>query len=160
MNMAEVSARSRDHGRWGRRTLTGIEAGADAYLNKPVVVRELAAVIRQQQRLIKIVSCCAQWRLDGPASRLHGPFSGMVELTQREYELLYLLYCSTNNSLERDQIEKSIWPDADRYDTGRLEVLVHRLRNKLTTHFGDGIKPLRTIRGYGYHFAAQLTLVQ
>lgn len=136
--------------------LRGINAGADAYLTKPVDVRELAAVIKRLQHRIALQR--PQWRLDPLLRRLHAPADAVINLSEKECEFLDLLRKADAQRMTREDIVTSLWPAAERHDTRRLEVMIHRLREKTAEQSDDEPLPLRTLRGYGYQFSEPLQL--
>lgn len=69
------------------------------------------------------------------------------ELTSKEADLLYLLYTSANNTLERDEILKSVWGNQGDYIGRTLDVFISKLRKKLE---GDTRLKIVNVRGVGY----------
>lgn len=124
--------------------IAGFEAGADVYLQKPVDLAELMAVIRQQvKRLQKLPQ---NWKLKTEASLLLSPSGESIKLTSSENRFLQLLSQAENNYLNRTELENMLWGLSDTHTSRRLEVLVSRLRYKLQkadyelirTHWGEG----------------------
>jgi two-component system OmpR family response regulator/two-component system response regulator QseB len=127
--------------------VSGLDAGADDYLVKPVDLDELSARIRALTR-----------RSAGRAAPLltHGDLAvdlaahsvtlagQEIELSSREYSLLQMLLENTGRVLTRTQLEQSVYGWRDEPDSNALEVHIHHLRKKLG---GDLI---RTLRGVGY----------
>jgi DNA-binding response OmpR family regulator len=71
----------------------------------------------------------------------------IVDLTYHEIELLHLLMENADHILSYETLARSIWGNAERVTTRHLNVLVHRLRSKLS-----GCNPywIETVRGRGY----------
>jgi len=69
------------------------------------------------------------------------------ELTSKEADLLYLLHASANNTLERDEILKSVWGSKGEYVGRTLDVFISKLRKKLE---GDSRLKIVNVRGVGY----------
>jgi two-component system, OmpR family, response regulator MprA len=70
-----------------------------------------------------------------------------IELTTREYELLFLFLRNPRQVLTREQILDRVWGDAA-VDSNAIEVHVGRLRDKLEA---DGeVRLIQTVRGAGY----------
>jgi two-component system OmpR family response regulator/two-component system response regulator QseB len=127
--------------------VSGLDAGADDYLVKPIDLDELTARIRALTR-----------RSAGRAAPLinHGAIaldpaahtvtlSGQpVELSSREFSLLQMLLESAGRVLTRSQLEQSLYGWRDEPDSNALEVHIHHLRKKL------GSDLIRTLRGVGY----------
>lgn len=127
--------------------VSGLDAGADDYLVKPIDLDELSARIRALTR-----------RSAGRAAPLltHGElsidlaahcvtFAGQeVELSSREFSLLQILIENAGRVLTRTQLEQSIYGWRDEPDSNALEVHIHHLRKKL------GSDLIRTLRGVGY----------
>jgi two-component system OmpR family response regulator/two-component system response regulator QseB len=127
--------------------VSGLDAGADDYLVKPIDLDELTARIRALTR-----------RSAGRAAPLltHGELSidlaahrvtltGQdIELSSREFSLLQQLLENAGRVLTRTQLEQSLYGWRDEPDSNALEVHIHHLRKKL------GSELIRTLRGVGY----------
>jgi DNA-binding response OmpR family regulator len=70
-----------------------------------------------------------------------------IELTSKESDLLYLLFGSVNETVERDDILKSVWGDDGDYVGRTLDVFISKLRKKLEA---DSNIKIINIRGIGY----------
>lgn len=73
-----------------------------------------------------------------------------VELTRREFDLLWTLASSPGRVHTRDALYESVWEDESLGDLHTLEVHINRLRTKLETE--PGPRYLVTVRGVGYKF--------
>ena len=130
--------------------VSGLDAGADDYLVKPIDLDELTARIRALTRR-------SAGRADpllthgnivvDPAARSVTLGGAAVELSGREFSLLQMLLESAGRVLTRSQLEQSIYGWRDEPDSNALEVHIHHLRKKL------GSDLIRTLRGVGYTIA-------
>lgn len=133
--------------------VTGLNAGADDYLVKPFVVKELVArvnaLLRRRDRRFEMNSrlTMADLTLDlvSHEARRAGR---LIELTAKEYALLEYLMRHPNQVLTRDQIISSVWG----YDTEALsnvvDIYIHFLRDKVDRGFSHAL--IKTVRGIGY----------
>jgi DNA-binding response OmpR family regulator len=133
--------------------VTGLNAGADDYLVKPFVVKELVArvnaLLRRRDRHFEMNSqlSVADLTLDlvSHEARRAGR---LIELTAKEYALLEYLMRHPNQVLTRDQIISSVWG----YDTEALsnvvDIYIHFLRDKVDRGFSHSL--IKTVRGMGY----------
>jgi len=73
-----------------------------------------------------------------------------VDLTKKEYNLLYYLVLNKNKVLTRPQLYEHIWGNIldDQYDSNFIDVHIKNLRKKLNTHAPTPW--LETVRGVGY----------
>jgi hypothetical protein len=70
-----------------------------------------------------------------------------IELTSKEADLLFLLYETANQTLERDVILNKVWGDEGDYIGRTLDVFISKLRKKL--EFDTSVK-IVNVRGVGY----------
>lgn len=144
--------------------VVGLEIGADDYLTKPYVPRELLARIRailrrtrQAHRVTSVppgeVFGFAGWRLDAASRNLADAEGRSITLTGGEHDLLMAFLRHAQRVLSRDQLlDWTRGRSATPYDRS-IDVLLGRLRRKLASGAGgDGL--IKTVRGGGYLFSA------
>ena len=130
--------------------VSGLDAGADDYLVKPIDLDELSARIRALTR--RSAGRAAPLLVHGdltvdPAAHRVTLAEQAIELSSREFSLLQLLLEGAGRVLTRTQLEQSLYGWRDEPDSNALEVHIHHLRKKL------GSDLIRTLRGVGYTIA-------
>ncbi len=152
-----VTARSDSHD-----VVAGLEAGADDYVRKPFVVKELEARIRA---LIRRLGAESPNQSSGAAVRRIGeleirPGAGTVSrggqailLTRTEFLLLCELVENEGLVLSRERLLEQVWGYDYFGDSRLVDAHIRRLRTKIEA---DPSKPrlLLTIRGLGYKLTA------
>lgn len=132
----------------------GLGLGADDYVTKPFAFEELLARIRgilkrrneelrkEEKRLIVGGVLLYPDRYE---VRVNGE---LVDLTQKEFELLQFLVANKPNVLTRDQILQRVWGYDFVGNTNVVDVYISYLRSKIDDKFNE--KHIHTIRGVGY----------
>lgn len=141
--------------------LLGLQEGADAYLVKPVDMRELVAVVESvQRRLAQTVPSQppSGWNLDLASLKLLSPDGMVVMLTANERDLLKVLADAVPAPASRRNLAIALGHFELDFDDRRLEVAFSRLRQKIETAT-TAKNILRSARGKGYVFAAPLTVI-
>jgi len=138
--------------------IVGLEMGADDYVVKPFSPRELVARIKTVLRRSQSAPSPAMGgvlRFDGctinPASRSVVSGQGPVQLTSKEFDLLFFLASSPGQVFTREQLMDQVWDFTYSGDISTVTVHIQRLRKKLET---DPVKPryIKTVWGVGYKF--------
>jgi two-component system OmpR family response regulator len=134
----------------------GLQTGGDDYLTKPFAFAELLARVQAlvrrgaaQAEPTRIVAGPVVLDLIGREVRREGT---PIELHAREFALLELLMRSQGRVVSKTAIHQSVWDFDFNPRTNVVEVLVHRLRQKLDEPFATPL--IHTVRGAGYVFRA------
>ena len=134
--------------------LFGFELGIDDYVVKPFSPKELMArvnaVLNRRSGSDQLSSAIASF--DGLevnfAARTVTVDSQKVNLTPKEYDLLFYLIKNKNIALSRDKLLSDIWGYDFFGDDRTIDTHIKNLRNNL----GPYRKFIVTLRGVGYKF--------
>ncbi|MGM8228521.1 response regulator transcription factor [Cellvibrio sp. ARAG 10.3] len=136
--------------------IEGISAGADAYLVKPINLKELKVTIDHLHSrltgLLEETQPPTQWRLDQQSLELICPNTHRISLTVTESSLLKALMEQPGQAISRDQLCHYLPPGSRHDDTRRLDSILSRLRSKTKKEAGVNL-PIHTLRNKGYTFA-------
>jgi len=130
----------------------GLETGGDDYLTKPFAFPELLA--RVQALIRRAAGTPAPTLLTAGdltldlMSRRVARADREIELRQREYALLEYLMRNAGRVVSKTMILSHVWDYSFDPRTNVVDVLVHRLRDKIDKDFDP--KLIHTVRGIGY----------
>jgi DNA-binding response OmpR family regulator len=139
--------------------IAGLEMGADDYVVKPFSPQELVSRVRAVLRRVGRDQAGAESekalmfdsiQID-PRTRVVMVNESQVELTAKEFDMLYLLARHPKQVFTRDQLLERVWGGAEYIDPGTVTVHVRRLREKIEDNPSTP-KHLLTIWGVGYKF--------
>ena len=149
-----VTARTDSHD-----VVAGLEAGADDYVTKPLVAKELSARIRallrrvepgnaRQSELVEV----GDLRIDVPGAEVTRD-GAVLPLTRTEFKLLAELAGAEGKVLSREQLLSKVWGYGYFGDSRIVDVHIRRLRLKIE-HDPASPKHLVTARGLGYRLVS------
>lgn len=139
--------------------IRGLQLGADDYLTKPFSMAELMARIDSLVRryttfnrstagfkslTLKHLSFDTQTRvvlLEGQA----------LELTGKEFDLLYFLAAHKGQIFTKRQIYQQVWGEAYAFDDNNIMSFISKLRKKIELDVAEPFF-IQTVRGVGYRF--------
>jgi two-component system phosphate regulon response regulator OmpR len=144
--------------------VVGLELGADDFIAKPVVLRELLARVRavlrrtkkhylhisKYNRRVRIGKCI----FDLDAHKLFGEGGGEIKITSMQFDLLRAFVENPNRVLTRDNLlETAHNQDRNPFDRS-IDIRISRIRKKIEV---DPEKPqfIKTVRGTGYVFVPE-----
>lgn len=141
----------------------GFEVGADDYIVKPFSPREVVlrvkALLRRASKTsylhtdttAKDVIVYPHLMIDNDAHRVTAD-GKEVNLTPKEYELLYFLAKSPDKVFDREHLLKEVWHYEFFGDLRTVDTHVKRLREKLNRVSESAAKMIVTVWGVGYKF--------
>ncbi len=155
MGIVFVTARSQRQDR-----LKGLEDGADAYLVKPVDLDELILTLNRLHDRFSTtdylsatnqIETSNNWQLNFDIAALIAPNGIQIALTLNELQLTRLLCARSPQVCSSMELGLAMGMLPDEFDKHRIEVIISRLRAKVTRTSGTHV-PIRSHRGQGYSF--------
>jgi len=136
--------------------IEGLEMGADDYICKPFVARELVARIRnvlhrsQRPPAAGRVIQAGAVRID--TASISFSFHGSpVTLTRQEFELMKTLAKTPSQTFTRDQLITAMHEEGYPVTDRTVDSCIKRIRRKLQP-IAPGDDPIETCYGFGYRF--------
>ena len=132
-------------------TVIGLDAGADDYVTKPFRLAELLARVRALLRRGSAETQVVQGVRIDPEARRAWSGEEELELTTKEFDLLWALIRDAGKVVTREQLMRDVWGAKWWASTKTLDMHVSWLRRKL----GDDAHSSRyitTVRGVGFRF--------
>ena len=141
--------------------VVGLEVGADDYVTKPFSNRELIARIKANLRRYSDKKSPNDERKEIFIDQLHiNPFNytvskgeKQIELTKREFELIYYLAQRAGEVITREELLENVWAYDYFGDVRTVDVTIRRLREKVETH-PSRPEYISTRRSVGYFMNA------
>jgi DNA-binding response OmpR family regulator len=134
--------------------VSGLEAGADDYVVKPVEPRVLdariRAVLRRLARAGSPAETYGELMIDR-GSLMVRRAGRKVSLTPTELRLLLVLSGSPRQVFSREQLLDLVWEHDYLGDSRLVDACVQRLRSKIETGTPEP-RYIQTVRGFGYRF--------
>jgi two-component system OmpR family response regulator len=127
--------------------IAGLDFGADDYLVKPFLVSELMARVRAVARRHfgagQPLLSNGQISID-PTSKTTSFEDNEINLTGKEYRLLYTLLMSPGRIFAREELEEKVYSWDEEISSNAVEVLIHSLRKKTAK------SAIKNVRGLGW----------
>lgn len=145
--------------------VNGLRLGADDYLTKPFSMDEfwarITSLIRRYTVLNSPIVINTIIKLKGMVidgeNRKVTVNEVEIELTGKEFDMLYFLASNKGRIFTKKQIYSQVWDDDYAYDDSNIMSFISKLRKKIEA---DTNAPfyIQTIRGIGYRFNQEAAL--
>lgn len=138
--------------------VTGLDCGADDYLTKPFMTKELLARLRALSRrtfgATATLPSFADITLDPKTLTLSCTTNGQeIRLSEKEYHILEYLIANQGQILTREQLAAKIWGFDNEAEYNNVEVYMSFTRKKLA--FVEAGTKIKAVRGIGYELRCE-----
>jgi two-component system alkaline phosphatase synthesis response regulator PhoP len=140
--------------------VSGLRLGADDYLTKPFSINELMARVNSLIRryitlnpMTETNSECITLKgmVIDKANRIVTMNNNVVELTGKEFDLLFFLAANKGHIFTKKQIYTQVWEEEYAFDDSNIMSFISKLRKKIEPN-PDCPFYILTVRGVGYRF--------
>ncbi len=151
-----LTAKSDDYSK-----IQGLKNGADDYLTKPFNINELRAraeaIIRRYTEFNSKETGSSNVIVAGDIeidkeNRIVRIGKKIIELTTKEFDLLFFLVSNRGRIFTKKQIYMNVWENEYLFDDGNIMSFISKLRKKIEPNPDEPIYIL-TVRGVGYRFS-------
>lgn len=140
--------------------VSGLRLGADDYLTKPFSINELMARINSLIRRYTTLNPTSVTDTDcimlkgmviDKTNRIVSVSDTDIELTSKEFDLLFFLASNKGRVFTKKQIYIQVWEEEYAFDDNNIMSFISKLRKKIEP---DPDHPfyIQTVRGVGYRF--------
>jgi len=140
--------------------VSGLRLGADDYLTKPFSLNELMARVNSLIRRFTTLNPTSTINTDiltlkdmviDKENRIVSIHAVPVDLTGKEFDLLYFLASNKGRVFTKKQIYTQVWAEEYAFDDNNIMSFISKLRKKVEP---DPDHPfyILTVRGVGYRF--------
>lgn len=132
--------------------LTGLDLGADDYIEKPydidIMLAKIRGIFKRRYSLDELID--GDLRIN-QSNRTIVKDDVQIEMTEKEFELLTLLIENKGRTLSKEYLFNTIWGSDSESEQQTLTVHIKRLREKIEK---DPKKPqkIMTVWGVGYKY--------
>ena len=141
----------------------GLEIGADDYLTKPFSIRELIArvkaILRRSEQSTEANEAHDDVRYGdlhiNRSKRITEIKGNRIELSPKEFDLLYLLSSNPGSTYSREQLLNEVWGYEYAGYEHTVNSHINRLRQKIEIDMNEP-KFILTTWGVGYRFAEEV----
>lgn len=141
--------------------VSGLRLGADDYLTKPFSMNEFVARVQALLRRYTMFGgnlstpvdekLCLNDMVIDPSTREVMIQDKLIDLTAKEFDLLYFLAKNKGKVFTKKQIYHAVWEEDYAFDDNNIMVHIRRLRKKIE-EFPEEPKYIQTVWGVGYKF--------
>jgi DNA-binding response OmpR family regulator len=142
--------------------ISGLRMGADDYITKPFSTDEFIARVQSLIRRFTLYTSQQNAKTGYSfnsieidiTTRIVKKHNKEIELTCKEFDLLYFLIKNNNKVFTKQQIYRNVWNEEYAFDDNNIMVHIRRLRKKIEN---DPENPtyIKTVWGVGYKFEGE-----